>query len=198
MSKAKTKAAAGGSSAKGKGKTHRTSNIVEYSWSLESFLSLEEKQEKIYLNLYGIFTAIDDISKLSNRFGEMIDASASYQSSLKEFLKHGYEMPKSAFEAINEVLKIGQGDWADILGVPLSRIQSGSRFNHLQSMHILSVLLLYNNGIEVFGNRKKFEKWLDTKNEYYEDVLPKHYLRTPTGINILFEDLVKIEYGFVA
>lgn len=197
MSKAKTKTAQSVSNNKGEGQL----NDRKKEMLLRNLTALHRHNAKMtgkLVSLWEVITMTGNELKLSDRLREMISANTSSQSSLKDFLKHEYEMPKSAFEAINNVLKIKQGDWANILGVPLSRIQSGSRFNHLQSMHILSVFLLYNNGIEVFGNRKKFEKWLDTKNEYYEDLLPKHYLRTPTGINILFDDLVKIEYGFVA
>ncbi len=154
--------------------------------------------EKARTSLWEVMTTIKEHSRLSDRLNEMIISNESSQNSLKEFLKYKYEMPKSAFKALNDVLKIDREDWAEILGVPLSRIQSNSKFSHLQSMHILSVFLFYNNGLQVFGNRTKFKKWLNTKNEYYEDLLPKQYLESPTGINILFDDLVKIEYGFVA
>jgi putative toxin-antitoxin system antitoxin component (TIGR02293 family) len=63
---------------------------------------------------------------------------------------------------------------------------------------ILKLEELYKKGIELFENSERFNKWL--KNESYGlgNVKPIKLINSITGIDLVFEELVRIEYGTTA
>jgi putative toxin-antitoxin system antitoxin component (TIGR02293 family) len=62
----------------------------------------------------------------------------------------------------------------------------------------LQIEILYSKGEEVFGDRKNFTKWLETKNLALGDILPLDLLRTSFGIQLLMDELTRIEHGVLA
>lgn len=52
-------------------------------------------------------------------------------------------------------------------------------------------------GMKIFGNRG-FIKWLEKENTYFNNVKPKSFLRTDSGIDLIKEQLLKLAYGYVA
>lgn len=54
-----------------------------------------------------------------------------------------------------------------------------------------------NLGMKIFGN-KGFIKWLEKENTYFNNVKPKSFLRTDSGIDLIKEQLLKLAYGYVA
>lgn len=57
---------------------------------------------------------------------------------------------------------------------------------------------LYYKGEQVFRDKKKFRDWMDKVNFSLEGKKPKEMLDTITGIGILNDILLRIEYGIVA
>ena len=57
---------------------------------------------------------------------------------------------------------------------------------------------LYQYGAEVFGNEEKFIVWLESKNIALGGKKPKEMLDTNLNINLLKDELVRIEYGIFA
>ena len=81
----------------------------------------------------------------------------------------------------------------------MSRYQKESKtFDALQSERILQIEILYSKGEEVFSNRGHFTKWLETKNLALGDILPLDLLKTSFGINLLMDELIRIEHGVLA
>lgn len=140
----------------------------------------------------------DQARLVAAKLSEIKFNGSSSLDNLKFFINLEYELSKTIFRMMAEHLEISDEQWSEILNVPLSRISSPSKFNHHQSIHVLSVLIFYNYGISVFGNIKKLLSWLNTKNEYYQNSEPAQFLKTGIGISLLYDDLVKVEYGFVA
>ncbi|MEO9071250.1 MAG: MbcA/ParS/Xre antitoxin family protein [Ginsengibacter sp.] len=54
---------------------------------------------------------------------------------------------------------------------------------------------LYKYGIKVFGNKEKFNLWLETKNQALGSIIPKKLLEKDSGINLLKDELTRIEHG---
>lgn len=52
-------------------------------------------------------------------------------------------------------------------------------------------------GMKIFGNRG-FIKWLEKENTYFNNLKPKSFLRTDSGIDLIKEQLLKLAYGYVA
>ena len=71
-------------------------------------------------------------------------------------------------------------------------------FDSNSSEKIIEIALLYKYGIEVFGNKEKFNTWLETKNVALGGIVPKELLDNTFGINLLKDELTRIEYGILA
>ena len=59
-------------------------------------------------------------------------------------------------------------------------------------------MLLFQKGIEVFGNASKFITWIDSKNIALGGIKPKNLLDNAFGINLIKDELIKIEHGILA
>jgi len=70
-----------------------------------------------------------------------------------------------------------------------------SSFKDSLKEHIVLILSLYDHGINVFENKENFDKWLNSKNFYFDNKLPKNYLDTVSGIKFIDDRLTAIEYG---
>jgi putative toxin-antitoxin system antitoxin component (TIGR02293 family) len=66
------------------------------------------------------------------------------------------------------------------------------------SERALYIARLFNSGINVFGSRDKFYRWLNNENKALGGVRPVTYLDTFSGIQLVMDELNAIEYGFSA
>lgn len=71
-------------------------------------------------------------------------------------------------------------------------------FGPIYSEKILQITLLYNMGIEVFGDKEKFNAWLDTSNLGLGGLKPKEMLDNSFGIDLIKDELTRIEHGVLA
>ena len=71
-------------------------------------------------------------------------------------------------------------------------------FDQTQSEKILEIAMLYKKGIDVFGDSEKFNRWLETDNLAFGKIKPKSLLDSSFGINMLKDELTRIEYGVLA
>lgn len=94
------------------------------------------------------------------------------------------------------------GEWSLFLNMSERTMQRYKRekktFDPIYSEKILQITLLYNLGIEVFGNREKFNTWLDTRNVALGGIKPKTLLDNSFGIGLLKDELTRIEHGVLA
>ncbi|WP_116789419.1 type II RES/Xre toxin-antitoxin system antitoxin [Flavobacterium psychrotrophum] len=93
-------------------------------------------------------------------------------------------------------------DWSIFLHLSertMQRYKKEARtFDAQQSEKILEIALLYNKGIEVFGNADKFNLWVDSPNLALGRILPKSLMDSSFGLSLLKDELVRIEYGILA
>lgn len=71
-------------------------------------------------------------------------------------------------------------------------------FDLPQSEKILEIALLFNRGVEVFGNLDRFIEWLGLENIVLRIIKPKSLLDSTFGINLLKEELTRIEHGILS
>ena len=87
----------------------------------------------------------------------------------------------------------------DIFDIPpkkMSRYQANQKkLNPRNSELSLKLLWLYQKGLEVFGELDHFNRWLQKPALGLGNLVPYQLLKTSTGINLIFEALVRIEYG---
>lgn len=88
---------------------------------------------------------------------------------------------------------------ADISAKTLERhLQSGKLFTGLQSDRLLELAELYQEGMDVFGSRDKFLKWLNANIPALGNTTPKEWLDTHQGIVMISDELGKIKHGIFA
>lgn len=88
---------------------------------------------------------------------------------------------------------------ADILNISvktLSRYKtSKTKMNPQNSEHLLKLFALYRKGISVFNSIASFNNWLEKPSFGLGGIVPFSYLNTISGIDIIIEELSRIEYG---
>jgi putative toxin-antitoxin system antitoxin component (TIGR02293 family) len=93
-------------------------------------------------------------------------------------------------------------EWSAFLNMSERTMQRHKRekrsFDPIYSEKILQITLLYNLGIEVFGNKEKFSAWLETQNLALGNIKPKELLDNSFGIGLLKDELTRIEHGVLA
>jgi len=61
--------------------------------------------------------------------------------------------------------------------------------------HVLMLISLLKHGAEIFGTEEGFSHWLDSKNVFLDNRKPIEFLNTISGIRMIDDRLVAIEYG---
>lgn len=108
----------------------------------------------------------------------------------------------SYFVNIADNSPFSMNEWSNFLHLSERTLQRYKRerrtFDTLQSEKILQIALLYRLGIDVFGSKKKFDAWLETENFALGKIRPKELLDNTFGINLLTDELIRIEHGVLA
>jgi len=93
-------------------------------------------------------------------------------------------------------------DWSHFLQLSDRTMQRYKKekksFDPIHSEKILGIVMLYNKGVEVFGNKEKLNIWLETKNLAIGGVTPKSFLDSSFGIQLIKDELIRIEHGILA
>lgn len=71
-------------------------------------------------------------------------------------------------------------------------------FGNIHSEKIVQITLLFNYGVEVFGDKEKFNSWLETNNLALGQIKPKQLLDSSFGIDLVKDELIRIEHGVLA
>jgi putative toxin-antitoxin system antitoxin component (TIGR02293 family) len=111
-------------------------------------------------------------------------------------------IPFNTFNKIAEASPFGLDEWSGFLHLSERTIQRYKKekkaFDPIHSEKILEITLLFNKGIAVFGEEAKFNTWLNSNNIALGNIKPKELLDSTFGINLLRDELTRIEYGILA
>ena len=80
----------------------------------------------------------------------------------------------------------------------LRRYTPGQKLDAEQSERVLELARLYCRGEVVFGTIEHFKKWMDREVMALGDQKPKTFLDTSLGIEMLMDELGRIEHGVFA
>jgi putative toxin-antitoxin system antitoxin component (TIGR02293 family) len=119
---------------------------------------------------------------------------------LIELIREGVDY--QLFERFSVEAPFSLAEWAAYLHLSERTIQrykkEQSAFESSPSERILEIILLFNQGEKVFGQKEKFNTWLTTRSIALGNVKPKELLDSSFGINLLKDELIKIEHGVLA
>lgn len=92
--------------------------------------------------------------------------------------------------------------WSKILNMSERTIQrykrEKKRLDSIHSEKLLLIMLLFNKGVSVFGNTSNFLSWLNSKSIPIGGAKPIDLLDSSFGINMVKDELIKIEHGILA
>lgn len=80
----------------------------------------------------------------------------------------------------------------------LRRYTTSTILSPEQSERIIELARLFSRGSEVFGSLNNFKTWMNSKVLALGNIQPKNLLDTSLGIEILQEELGRIEHGIFA
>ena len=139
---------------------------------------------------------------------DIFDPEVPYRSSvddksvlgLIELIRQGIKY--TLFHAFAIASPFSLTEWSSFLHLSertMQRYQREKRtFDPLQSEKIVEIALLYKKGIEVLGNADKFHSWLEAENVALGKRKPRTLFDSSFGINLLKDELTRIEYGVLA
>ena len=108
----------------------------------------------------------------------------------------------SQFRSITQNIPLDNEEWTEILHLSrrtMNRYKEENRFFDTRyAERILEIRMLYDLGEAVFGNTEKFNTWLSRENVVLGNVVPKTLLDTTMGIEMVKDQLIRIDYGVLA
>ena len=106
------------------------------------------------------------------------------------------------FEHLTGQIPLGLSDWSRMLNVSERTMQrykrDKKRFDAIHSDRLLTILMLFNSGADVFGELNDFMTWVSSINVSMGGVKPINLLDNSFGINMVKDELIKIEHGVLA
>ena len=93
-------------------------------------------------------------------------------------------------------------EWSHYLRMSERTMQRYKRekrsFDSIHSERILQIALVYKLGMDVFGDNDNFDTWLNIENIALGKIKPKELLNNSFGIQLLRDELIRIEHGVLA
>jgi putative toxin-antitoxin system antitoxin component (TIGR02293 family) len=106
------------------------------------------------------------------------------------------------FEKIVGNAPFSLAEWANYLQLSERTIQRNQKekksFQPIQSERIIELIMLYEYGVDVFGDKDNFNVWLKSKSVALGGRTPKELLDTKFGVGMVKDELGRIEHGVLA
>jgi putative toxin-antitoxin system antitoxin component (TIGR02293 family) len=89
--------------------------------------------------------------------------------------------------------------WLDISNKTLLNYEKQSkRLNPASAELLLKIILLFEKGLKIFGERKPFKRWLEKPAYGLGGIIPLEMMHTSGGVDLVIDELTRIEYGDLA
>ena len=106
------------------------------------------------------------------------------------------------FQNLVNKMSFSFSDWSSFLHLSERTLQRYKKnktpFDPLQSERILQIVLLNRYGVKVFGSNEGYSKWLSEACIALGGILPKSLLDNTFGIELIRQELGRIEHGVLA
>lgn len=117
-----------------------------------------------------------------------------------ELVRHGIKYKD--FSRIADYISFSLAEWAGYLQISERTIQRHQKerrtFHSIQSERIVELSRLYSYGVAVFGDKANFDTWLNSRSIPLGGRIPKDLLDTSFGLNMVRDELGRIENGIFA
>jgi putative toxin-antitoxin system antitoxin component (TIGR02293 family) len=142
-----------------------------------------------------------------NEIGKVMDPEITYGSlsdnDIYTFMSAARKGIKySKFLEIANLSPFDILDWSSFLHLSERTLQRYKKeqgtFDVLHSELIIQLTLLFKYGNEVFGNKDYFNTWLNSVNLALGSIKPKQLLDSYFGIELIKDELTRIEHGVLA
>ena len=124
------------------------------------------------------------------------DDSVAMVNMLREGVEFTY------LNSISDRINFTLEDWSSYLHLSERTIQRYKKekkpFDTIYSEKIVQIDLLYKRGVKVFDDEENFHTWMETKSIPLGNIKPKELLDTTYGINMVADELSRIEHGIFA
>ncbi|MBX2907005.1 MAG: DUF2384 domain-containing protein [Taibaiella sp.] len=126
-------------------------------------------------------------------------ASVANDSDLISVIRSG--IPRAAMDHMMEIADISLVEMAAIIHTSdrtLRRYTAAQKLSQEQSERMVELARLYSRGEQVLGSLPEFREWMNTRLLAFGDKRPKEFLDTSLGINMIMDELGRIEHGIFA
>ena len=108
----------------------------------------------------------------------------------------------SSFFDLTSLFHLTKEELASMFHVSLKSLtryrDSKQKLNPAQSEQVLKLKALHKKGIELFGNDEAFHRWLDKPAYGLGNRMQVQLMNTSTGIDLIIDELKRIEWGDLA
>ena len=108
----------------------------------------------------------------------------------------------SAFYDLVKISGLANEELAGLLDLSYKTIQrykkEGKQLNAQNSEQLLKMIALYQKAEEVFGDLESFNRWLRKPAIGLGNQVPLSFMQTSGGIDLIREELLRIEHGTLA
>lgn len=108
---------------------------------------------------------------------------------------------RSAIDSIAKLLDLSGAELATYLHVSertLQRYASDKELSPELSDRLVQIAKVYARAVDVFEDEENAVAWLKYPSRALNDTAPIEYLDNSSGIEIVLDELIRIEYGVVA
>jgi putative toxin-antitoxin system antitoxin component (TIGR02293 family) len=129
-----------------------------------------------------------------------------YEKSIKDLFTIVVEARKgvnaTAFFDVVSISGIDRNKLADLMNVSLKTLlryrQQNKKLSATKSERVLKLIALYKKGEEIFGSGSEFHKWMEEPSYGLGNMIPFDLMHTSGGIDLITEELKRIEFGDLA
>ena len=110
-------------------------------------------------------------------------------------------VPKKALDNLIDITGISNTEMSGIIRTSdrtLRRYSPKQKLNAEQSERVIELAKVYSRGEEVFGTLDAFKEWMSNSVMALGNKKPKEFLDTSLGIEMLMDELGRIEHGIFA
>ena len=145
-----------------------------------------------------------------NKSSDAVHSVKSVVNTYKSDIADDYSIARKAVEGVDanlfydmvDITGINKNELAEYLDISTKTLerykQQHKKLNSFRSEVLLKLVTLYKKGLEVFGDIYAFRTWLNKPAYGLDNERPAKLMITASGIDVIIEELIRIEFGDLA